>query len=123
MRRFERVVAVATGSFWLDVLRAIPPSLWMAEHGATRLVVDLILELMLVSQADRALRRRSPADPVDELTRPACNSASTLAAVTAQRSAVPATTSATASSAVSNTRMIGALTSPRACRVSLVRAT
>ena len=50
--------------------------------------------------------------------RPAFNSAMTLAAVTAQTSALPAITSATQSSALSNTRMTGALTSPPTCLIN-----
>ena len=54
---------------------------------------------------------------------PASSSGTALAAVMAPTSALPATTSATASSAVSNTRMAGAGCRRRAWRTTLATAT
>ena len=56
-------------------------------------------------------------------SRPASSSGTGLAAVMAPTSAWPATTSATASSAVSNTRIFGARGSAPAWRITLATAT
>ena len=94
-------------------------------HAAREaLAQDFFCVLRCRTRAERHVREHFGADPAalilvaaDEKEEPA------LAAVMAPTSALPATTSATASKAVSKTRMAGALVSAPAWRTTFATAT
>jgi hypothetical protein len=113
------VTAFKTSAQYVTCAGVIPAGPVMPRQAPMMQSADCSFQVGVAAKGPDS--RSGPEMPSSRM-RPAFSSESTLAAVTAQTSAPPVTMSATASSAVSNTRMVGALTSPPDCRVSFAKA-